>query len=188
MSRVTTFSRYFPAYHSRAGEPTNFVLQTLRSLLHWSAPLPDNISECVPGLETEDVAFWMSGNYPAKHHTIRAGKSAKVGDVFSPRIWSGRPYASKQIQFAPDITLYRVFDFELVLTDDAPLVVIDGEVYCQALTHSPRMKALAANDGLSAADMLEWFGIHPKRKAKGFSGQIRCWNESVEYTPLFSLD
>lgn len=46
----------------------------------------------------------------SKEHTIRKGKRWKVGDKFSPRIWSGKPYKSKQIILAPDTEIKQVFD------------------------------------------------------------------------------
>lgn len=36
-----------------------------------------------------------------KHHTIRAGNRFKTGDYFSPRVWSGSPYNSKQLNMRP---------------------------------------------------------------------------------------
>jgi hypothetical protein len=96
--RVITFSKFYPAYHEKRGCPTHFVEKIWKYLYD------------LPGMS------WDVGEYQQQHdnhfgpeqvisvhqfapklHTIRAGNRWKPGDVFSPRVWSGRPYASKQL-------------------------------------------------------------------------------------------
>src|SRR5581483_8638457 len=55
-------------------------------------------------------------DFKPKLHTVRKGKRWKAGDFFSPRVWSDRPYASKQVVIAPDIKLERVADIEISAT------------------------------------------------------------------------
>jgi hypothetical protein len=105
-----------------------------------------------------------------KHHTIRAGHRWKVGDLFSPRVWSGKPYNSKQIVIANDIQIKKIFDFELTFDD---LFFINDNLYAYSSSHDA-LEALAKNDGLSQVDLLNWFN-------KPFKGQIICWNENIEY-------
>lgn len=104
-----------------------------------------------------------------KWHTIRTGKRWKAGDMFSPRIWSGKPYASKQVTFSEPIKIEKTFDIKLTgknwrISDK--MIVTD------------LMENVARNDGLKYNDFLDWF-------PKDFDGQIICWNERIEYpTPI----
>lgn len=89
-----------------------------------------------------------------KSHTIRAGNRWKVGDKFSPRVWSDKPYRSPQIEFAPAIEVKKVFDFKV--TDDGYL--LNGKsLNLDGLTE------LAKNDGLGADDFELWFAPYTKK-------------------------
>lgn len=148
MSTVITFSTSFPSYHRRKNQPTYFVEKMLLSL----------------GDQT------ISPDYLPKGHTIRAGNRWKVGDKFSPRIWSGRPYHTEQITFAPDVEVKKVWDFTLLGTrafiNGAPLSGISRDA----------LEVIAANDGLSYEDFLDWFKF-----PSDFSGQIIAWDQKIEY-------
>jgi len=152
MSRVLTFSRTFPKYHPRNGEGTCFIQKILKSIL------PIDTDSQVAGFDLRD--------YEPKFHTVRAGNRWKVGDKFSPRVWSGKPYASKQIAIAPDIEVKKVFR----IVTDGVLWYIDNQPAI-----SEKIKCVAKNDGLEYEDFLEWF------KMKPFIGQIICWNENIKY-------
>lgn len=163
MSKVLTFSRYFPAYHTRKGEPTYFVEQIQNSLIsmNWEIDLYKDINPPMKFLESltkENVGY--------KHHTIRAGNRWKVGDKFSPRVWSGKPYNSKQIIIAPDIEVKKVWNFEIK----------DSEVNINGFLYNGKTKDLIKNDGLEEMDFWNWFQF-----PKPFSGQIICWNENINY-------
>lgn len=171
MSKVITFSRVFPSYHPRAGEPTYFVEKVWESIYltgdnpTWMGEHYTEITNKVPGLKN----IGLHKVYDPKHHTIRAGHRWKVGDWFGPRVWSGKPYNSKQIQFAPDIQVKKVWDFHVsnskLFIENSPFTI-----------HSVIVDELAKNDGLSTQDLKDWF-----QYPKPFSGQIICWNESIEY-------
>src|SRR5688572_20544540 len=121
MARVLTFSRKYPAYHHKAGEPTFFVekihqwLWDMHDLPYYSLNEMlwelnrksgidiDNFIETEIS-DTEDI-------FSHKSHTIRLGNRWRVGDMFSPRVWSGKPYLSKMITIAPDVEVKKVFDF-----------------------------------------------------------------------------
>ena len=157
-----TFSRYFPAYHPRKGEPTYFVEQIWNSLNELKLPVPKN-------KDLPHDFMWSIlplSNYGAKHHTIRAGNRWKVGDKFSPRVWSGKPYNSKQIIIAPDIEIKKVWNFEIK----------DSEVNINGFLYNGKTKDLIKNDGLEEMDFWNWFQF-----PKPFSGQIICWNENINY-------
>ena len=166
MSKVITFSRTYPNYHPRAGEPTYFVEQIWNGFRDDYFALSDDYIPFVQKyvrLKAVGEPLHFGG---VKHHTIRAGHRWKAGDWFSPRVWSGRPYNSKQIQFAPDIQIKKTWPF---MCDGLDGWFMDGRQF--TLSWSER---LAMNDGLTLYDMQEWFN-------KPLVGQIICWNESIEY-------
>ena len=179
MSKVMTFSRYFPAYHPRKGEPTYFVegiWESIRNNQNIDSPQYHYMKF------ESDIMRWKQ--YQPKHHTIRAGNRWKVGDKFSPRVWSGKPYNSKQIIIAPDIEIKKVWDFEiqidpfLLLVESAYVLRINDNYISEENTFST-IKKIAKNDGLSTEDFITWFIKRPKVEV--FSGQIICWNETITY-------
>lgn len=154
MSRVITFSRVFPSYHEKAGEPTYFVEQLYNSLFS-----KNNLMDYPEGIEINDHITGV------KKHTIRNGNRWKVGDKFSPRVWSGTPYKTKQIILCNDVEIKKIFDIEI----NKGVLCIDGKMHTD-------ISELAQNDGLTEIELLGWF-----KYPKDFKGQIICWNESVEY-------
>ncbi|MCF2487481.1 hypothetical protein [Dyadobacter sp. CY347] len=166
MAKIITFSRTFPAYHPKAGQPTDFVHKIWKSI-------PVDQIQLVPYAEAYFKTFpWdpiqverFSKMLP-KHHTIRAGHRWEAGEVFSPRVWSGKPYNSPMITIAPDIKIEKVWNVEV---DE------DGcfWVYCNR-EGEDILDEVAQNDGLSRKDLLEWFD-------KPFAGQIICWNKNISY-------
>lgn len=206
MSRVITFSRVFPAYHPKASQPTFFIEKMLNSLSDknnyyfgecercgWSGSssvmagggqiadtgdyddvrCPICYSFDIMDLENSPVSdIYYQGKFNPKHHTIRAGHRWKAGENFSPRVWSGRPYASKMITIAPDIEIKKVWDFEI---KEDGCVFIDGELYAYS-SSTDALMVLAHNDGLELGDFIAWF-----KYPKPFSGQIICWDDSVDY-------
>ncbi len=174
MSKVIIFSRTFPTYHIRKNQSTYFVEKLWSGLNELKLEVPKN--------KQFDKDFMWSiiplSNFKPKFHTIRAGHRWKVGDKFSPRCWSGKPYASKQIILAPDIEVKKVFDINIIDT----FVYID---YCNIgslLGTRPKINKLAMNDGLNVYDLFSWFNDSPEyRKEFRFEGQIICWNENISY-------
>ncbi len=174
---VLTFSTSLPSYHPRKGESTYFVEKILKSLHSMGINIPSQIEGRytdafgIKFIPEENIHF-----HEPKHHTIRGlrkdGKKWKSGDKFSPRVWSGKPYYSKQIIIAPDIEVKKVWDFEI---DKDGCFFINGELY--AYTSSTELlDTLARNDGLTQSELFGWF-----KYPKPFKGQIICWNEGVEY-------
>lgn len=111
-----------------------------------------------------------------KNHTIRAGNRWKEGDWFSPRFWSGKPYASKQVNFVPDlgIQIKKTWPFEV---DENGVASLDGSY----LFGEEDENELAKNDGLTLQDFNDWLLMPCYKKSKAFSGQIICWNPEIEY-------
>lgn len=188
MAKVITFSRTFPAYHPKKGQPTYFVEKIWKS--SWDQNKAHDIHLFQ---EPYDEHFHPNGvgslnvhRFTAKHHTIRSGRRFKAGDYFSPRVWSGKPYNSKQIIIAPDIEIKKVWDFEIELIemknvnpgDKYIFVKINGKnVWCNAsIPDNGLIDKLAKNDGLTVPDFKSWF-----KWGKPFVGQIICWNENINY-------
>lgn len=159
MARVIMFSRQFPAYHPKRGEKTYFVEKIWESL---------NIAPQAPNPLCYDDSFDLICEFEPKHHTIRAGNRWKAGDYFSPRVWSGKPYRSKQIIIAPDIEIKKVWDFELYNKDGS--FFINGN----PVNSIEAVDILANNDGLDSQDLADWF-------PKPFSGQIISWSTIPNY-------
>lgn len=185
MSRVITFSRTYPSYHPRAGEPTYFVEKVWKSL--GISEHPDKFIPYMHDLtgHTNSNKLVCFDDLPEKHHTIRAGHRFKEGDTFSPRVWSGKPYRSKMIQFAPDIDIKKVWNFEIYHINDPvySAMILNGKTlfdiergHCY-LAYMHVAQQIANNDGLDFIDFQEWFQFGDK----AFDGQIICWNENINY-------
>lgn len=200
MSRVITFSEFYPKYHPKAGEPTFFVEKVLLSMNY---------------LHTLGLRYFLLNNPEVygkymhralcsddiipKYHTIRRGNRWKVGDWFSPRIWSGKPYRSKQIQFAPDIQVKKVWKLVVRASTHSSWVCFSIGSYDETqwvhLMGTTETNRLALNDGLEPKDFKDWFRIPSMEKRQKqnddieisnwkdiiFSGQIICWNDKINY-------
>jgi hypothetical protein len=185
MSRVLTFSRTFPKGHPKEGEQTLFV-EKIYAALRLELVDEIDLNECLDNYIS--ILTWadvLSKNTDAikqmlpKYHTIRKGHRFKVGDTFSPRVWSGKPYRSKQIIFAPQVTVKAVFDFKIDPTDPAIVQVKkDGARFYTLHYHlGQATETIAINDGLTLEDFAGWFGDFKKP----FDGQIICWTDKLNY-------
>jgi len=112
-------------------------------------------------------------NQLSKHHTIRAGNRWKAGDMASLRIWSGRPYASKQIEFAK-VKIVNVWPVNIYMFGSGSVGIptgVDDYDYLVPLCD------VAKNDGLECKDFVDWFKIGGTE----FHGQIICWTPNINY-------
>jgi hypothetical protein len=175
MSRVITFSRVFPSYHPKKGEPTFFVEQIWNSIYGETADGFEKIGGMINASGITEKVFYefsdsLKANGGLKHHTIRAGTRWKVGDKFSPRVWSGKPYQSKQIPIAPDIEIKKIWHFR---------IEPNGYILDMEYVNLTQLSAIAKNDGLSVDELELWFA--PYAKKESVNCQILCWNQSVQY-------
>jgi len=184
MPKVITFSRTFPSYHPKKGQPTWFVEKFWKSI--YDTPYFNYLSDIEANFTNvfgmPDSHLHNIHNHKPKRHTIREGHRFEVGEMFSPRVWgndvnpkNGRsgPYQSKQITIGPDIEIVKIFDFKLTPT----LYYVDGRSY--DLNNNFDLEIIdkiATNDGLEYDDLMYWF-----KWPKPFDGQIICWNEEVAY-------
>lgn len=182
MPRVITFSRYFPKGHPKAGQPTRFMQKMWQGLIQvGNLEYREAMRKIIRDDFNADGVHWASKEWIPKWHTIRSGNRWKVGDKFSPRVWSGKPYASKQIQFAPDIEIKKVQDFEIVILGGVICFRINDRPRGQLYPLNAHLQEIAKNDGLNTDDLISWFTCHPKARKEGFRGQILCWNQDIEY-------
>jgi hypothetical protein len=197
--KVLTFSRQFPKGHPKSGLQTHFVEQVWNS---FNATVRD-IEFFWEG-EERLTEFDFNRNLPyglvdsfvnsltrrnelgKKHHTIRSGSRWKAGDMASLRVWSGKPYQSKQIEFA-QVEVKKVWDIEIYQGAEVWEFKLNGKTLTwDDLDLNEFVDTLAKNDGLAMSDFLNWFTIHPKRKDRTFRGQIICWSDAVDYSSLTS--
>lgn len=177
--RVITFSTYYPKVHPKAGLLTQFVEKIWLSLIDDGQISMSKAVELsrYTGIGDLDMYKLRKLDLDPKGHTIRAGNRWKVGDKFYPRIWSGKPYCSKQIQFAPPIEIKKIWDFEInefewsINTTSMGSFIDTNDDLCE----------IAKNDGLYIIDFINWFNIHPKSKSNMFKGQILAWSDKIEY-------
>lgn len=162
---VITFSTTFPKYHPSAGEKTRFVERI------WAGLLPVFGEEEMHAYLDEydgdlwDISYlnWLRINKVVpKIHTIRSGHRWDKGYKFSPRVWSGKPYCSKQVKFAPDLTITDVPNF--VMTPNRNIWIGQKDRTLEA-------NSIACYDGLLPKDFWAWF-------PKPMDGQVIIWGEN----------
>lgn len=177
MAKVITFSRVFPAYHPKAGQPTHFVEKIYKA---FDVEMPTNrvYPKCdVLGVgvrelnkhelyyQTCDFINSLSkyGLFKPKIHTIRAGERWKDGEMASLRVWSAKAYNSPQLIIAPDVEV-RVQKIEL---NALRWMYVDGKRFDD-------IDLLAMNDGLTREELAQWF-------QKPFVGQIIHFSGDFRY-------
>ena len=193
MSRVITFSRHFPKTHPKAGKPTFFVEQFFNSF-RTEARGETFFLECEEELYNlnrkleydkfmefrDSILINRTSATGVKSHTIRAGKRWKAGDFFSPRVWSGKPYNSRQIILAPDVEIKKVFDLKLQYMS-RPFVTFKNEKGWDVSYPNGTLEKIAINDGFKDTSELDSWLLGGKGWDPVFEGQIICWNESIQY-------
>ena len=153
---IITLSKYFPVKHSKAGIPTGFKVKFSLGQGCPDCDKPQDLS----GVNISDCNGCVNACSLPKLHTIRANyplwekriKEVQEGKAFlSVRMWSGKPYWSKQIEIAR-LTADNGVGIQMLrfLGDDFNGGYIRNGVY-------PSDKILAKNDGLSLEDWEEWF-------------------------------
>jgi len=180
MSKTLTFSRTYPSYHPRKGDPTYFVeaILTQLGIDYTSDSYYEWLREENIEIDSTFLAFFWHSLKPdvdPKSHTIRAHKRPlKIGDWFNPKCWAGKPYNKTkegywQIKFAPDIEVKKVWDFEVYFEK-----TLQQKQVLKVKSGKSNIPEIATNDGLELIDFLHWFN-------KPFDGQIICWNEKIKY-------
>lgn len=182
--RVLTMSRFFPKGHPKAGQPTHFVEAICNSFRGVDYALPLDFLKCsAHDLFPQKDQYMEALSYQGttKHTTIRAGERFKPGDMASLRVWSDKPYRSKQIEFAK-VEVVKTWSFEIKPMDLRYVgYFLNGSFMGMFDKFDISLQSIAANDGLSIEDFISWFAIHPKKKGAEFRGQIVCWSSEISY-------
>lgn len=199
MAKVIIFSRTFPKYHDKAGLNTYFVEKFLRSMelkkiikmdlkdykeingrthqLNYFFGKEQELQE----IDLNHVEYALT---TGKNQTIRSGKRWNAGDLFSPRVWSDKPYQSKQIILEEDQLVEKVYDIEIYFEKRVPVFEINGVKLKVRYAHD----FIAVNDGLTTEELFSWFFSNPKFQKEGkFSGQIICWNAPERIDNIIKL-
>lgn len=195
--RVLTFSRHFPAKHPKEGQPTMFVEKIWNSLnveafnetFWWPGEEYTEEYDFNKQLPCGTVSKFLSSltnryDIGEKVHTIRSGSRWQVGDMISLRVWSDKPYRSKQIEFA-QVEVKKVWDFELRPMRLNGEILIMGFINGELVTNEQAIE-LANNDGLNIIDFDKWLcpdGTKFIVNLPVFTGQIICWSSKPNYSP-----
>jgi hypothetical protein len=168
MTKVITFSRVFPKSHPDFGKPTEFK---------------DKIQLGLGKASLVNLSRKYQKLPAPKFHTIRKGHRWKVGDKFSPREWSDKPYCSKQNVLGDDLEITKIWKFAVDLEYDFSLSwwISDEDSNHEKMKLIDRYQLIeiARNDGLTLSQFINWFS--KTKNFKSFEGQIICWNESIKY-------
>lgn len=124
---VLTISRNYPTTHSRAGEPTSFILKI----------------NALTKLHT------IRGNYELWKK--RFDEIAKGKACLSVRYWTGKPYYSKQ-QEVFNLKNTDGIGIEKILFSDYLFTCLINDTI-----HSVSLETIADIDGLCLEDFKEWF-------------------------------
>ncbi len=195
MSKVIIFSEFYPKYHPKAGKGTLFPEKIIAGLSNKSEWLQWHIKEQLKDIPTSKVSMYYDNvihdltyyEENRKYHTIRRGNRWKVGDWFSPRVWSGKPYRSKQIQFAPDIQVKKVWKI-LVWWNNTICIWLEEQntkewtFINKSYEQHPSIPLIIRNDGLETKeDFFSWLTYGLTKTKPAFEGQIICWNDKIIY-------
>lgn len=165
--KILTFSTRFSAKHPRKGDATFFMEKILCGLGITMQTIPPHLTPIINDFQM------LCAPEENKYHTIRGGNRWKAGDMVSLRVWSDKPYRSKQIEFA-QVEIKRVQWFDIKMLDGALTWFIDDKPRALFDAGSCDAEVLAKNDGLSVEDFVAWFPSE-------FSGQIICWHADINY-------
>ena len=149
---VLTLSKDFPVWHPRAGQPTGFREKLANASYH--VRHPESFEQGEPHNEDE------------KYHTLRANyelwrkrfEQIAAGEAcLSIRQWTGKPYASKQVEIAR-LTREDGIGMQL-LCFAGNFSKKDRELHRPIVggTKEVDYTQLAMNDGLTIKDWEDWF-------------------------------
>ena len=124
---VLTVSEFFPKTHKKSGKPTGFPL----SIKHY------------------DKIHTIRGNYD-----LWAKRFEKINEgeaILSVRIWSGKPYQSKQQEIFKYDKTHGIGLQKLEQPNNFVFAPIEGK--------KVNWDLVAKNDGLSFEDFCDWFKV-----------------------------
>lgn len=149
---VLTLSVVFPVTHRRAGERTNFKEKRANAIYRMRHP--EVFEPCEPN-NGDEKYHTIRGNYELWHKRF---EEIERGEAYlSIRQWSGKPYASKQIEIAR-LTKEDGIGIQL-LCFAGNQTKKDRELHRPIVggTREIDYRQLAMNDGLTVEDWEDWF-------------------------------
>jgi hypothetical protein len=176
------FSRLYPSYHPLKGKPTHFIEKFWRSALEMNGSMPtsffDYIDEYLELANTEKFLMAPVQTVVPKYHMIREGEYWKEGDMFLPQLWSGLPYRSKVLQFAPATKIEKIYPVEITIEDEELIYVKTTLPGQRDFVKFLSPEFVAFNDGLDPVAFFNWFKSIGNMR---FVGQILSWNPDLNY-------
>ncbi len=183
MSKIITFSQEFQKGHMKQGEKTLFVEKIINQRgINYKSPdyLNMLISLNSEKLNDKKLSIWDLVDFQndlivtneIKSHTIRGSARFKVGEMFTPAVWKGKPYTECQIIFSPDIEVVKTWNVVIQKDNFQVTLPIKGKTNEFSMLSNG---VVANNDGLELLDFKDWFNKLP------FTGQIICFNPEIEY-------
>ena len=156
---VLLLSSRFPAYHPKAGQPTGFEDALRRGIQRMRCREQHECigcGECVGRIKKHTIrgnaAFWE-----------RCAQKVNKGEaIISLRQWSGKPYASSQIEIV-QLTSLHVQRVTLGLSDSdhrTPFAYADRNGVKKFVS----VTRLAENDALEPSDFMSWFQLHRRKE------------------------
>lgn len=116
---VLIVSEHFPATHPRAGEPTYFVDSILYGIKKTTF--------------RENYELWEK-----RVSEVNQGKA-----IISVRVWTGKPYNSKQK--------------EVIKLNHVGVIKIDEKIWKMLIRNKHNLELIASHDGLTSEEFLSWF-------------------------------
>lgn len=176
---ILQFSTVFPEGKGMlSGMKTGFVERIILGLVYFNKCTPSAASELLK-IPITDV-FRLISKSACKIHTIRKDeKNRWIPDVdIHFQIWSGRPYHSRGIRFAPIIKVKSVqrIDIVKVARVSTPFTCMTSKGTFQVMVNGrclekKEIKLLVRNDGFNnEEEFFNWFDTD-------FSGKIIHWTE-----------
>ena len=145
------FSKVFPKGHPKAGQKTRFVELLWVHILRENPEMKEVMHEYLDEYnkvhwDIKYIEWALLKDLPSKIHTIRSGFSRHEGQIISPRIWTDKPYNSKMLQFAPNMTIKHIEEISIYepSVDEFRLGGL-----CMKVNFPTEMQIIAQNDGLS---------------------------------------
>lgn len=124
---VLIVSKTFPVYHKKSGQDTGFVYQIQNIFTDKNIKIHTIRS---------NYTLWKS-----RENEINNGRA-----ILSIRYWSGKPYASKQVEIC------RLTEIGVQILKDP-----SNFVFAEINNTKYNWEEVAHNDGLSFEDFCEWF-------------------------------
>ena len=153
---VITLSRVFPVKHPLAGKPTFFKTKLENANV---IPFDESNRQPIPDGQPQIKLHTIRENYPLWRKRF---DEIEQGDAcLSLREWTGKPYASKQIEIA------RLTDADGIGVQRLQFIPLNGDLgnfitsidfRCHRMPEALNLAhELASKDGLTFADWKEWF-------------------------------